>query len=384
MSNRFFEFGHGFLNKAGEELCGDSVVFIRNPDQITIVLSDGLGSGVKANILSTLTTKIISVMLKRGVSIQEVTKTLTATLPECKVRKIAYSTFSIAQSFFSGDTYVTEYDNPPAFFICKGKVHHLDYELRKFNDRTIKESHLMLNPGDYLVFVSDGEVHAGIGGVWNLGWDWEHIASYLEERSSLDLTAQQLANNLVDTANKLYEKKPGDDTTVGVLKVREKRFATLLIGAPLKKEDDPRVVNILMQSQGKKIVCGGTTGNIVARALHQEIEVDMKTASNNIPPVGVIRGVDLVTEGTITIMSALELLKDSSKVDILRYKKDGASRLAYELSDADTIQIVLGRAINPAHQNPDLPINLGLKSKFVEEITQLLEGQDKEVNITYH
>jgi hypothetical protein len=384
VSNRFIEGGYSFLNKAGEELCGDSVVFMRNPDQVTMVLSDGLGSGVKANILSTLTTRIISVMLRRGASMQEVTNTLRATLPQCKVRKIAYSTFSIAQSFLSGETYVTEYDNPPAFFICGGKVQHLDCQLRTFNDRTIKESHFVLNVGDYLVLVSDGEVHAGIVGVWNLGWDWEHIARYLEERSALDLTAQQLAQNLVDTANKLYEKKPGDDTTVGVLKVREKRFATLLIGAPLKKEDDPKLVTMLMNAPGKKIVCGGTTGNIVARELHQEIDVDMKTASSTIPPVGVIKGVDLVTEGTITILRAIELLKDSSKAGILRYEKDGANRLAYELCDADSIQVILGRAINPAHQNPDLPIDLGLKSRFVEELTHLLESRDKEVSITYH
>jgi hypothetical protein len=383
VSSLFYEFGHSSVNKAGEELCGDSVVFTRNPDQVTTVLSDGLGSGVKANILSTLTTKIISVMLEKGASIGEVTETLSATLPQCKVRKIAYSTFSIAQSFPNGDTFVTEYDNPPTFYINDGKVHPLDYQERKIGERTIKESHFSLKAGDWLVFVSDGEVHAGIGGVWNLGWDWEHIARYLEEQSVLDLPAQKLAENLVNAANKLYEKTPGDDTTAGVIKVRDRRFATLLIGAPLNKEDDGSVVKNLMTSNGKKIVCGGTTGNIVARELQQELDVDLSTLSDDVPPVGIIKGVDLVTEGTITLLRTLELLKDSSKRDTLRYKKDGASRLAYELTETDSITIHLGRAMNAAHQNPDLPIDLGLKSQFVEEIARLLESRDKEVDISY-
>jgi hypothetical protein len=383
VSSLFYEFGHSSVNKAGEELCGDSVVFTRNSDQVTVVLSDGLGSGVKANILSTLTTKIISVMLEKGATIGEVTETLSATLPQCKVRKIAYSTFSIAQSFSNGDTFVTEYDNPSTFFINGGRIHPLDYQERKIGDRTIKESHLTLKVGDWLIFVSDGEVHAGIGGVWNLGWDWENIASYLEEQSTLGLSAQQLADNLVNEANKLYDRKPGDDTTAGVIKIRDKRFATLLIGAPLNKEDDVMVVKKLMNATGKKIVCGGTTGNIVARELHQELDVDMGTLSGEVPPVGIIKGIDLVTEGTITLLRTLELLKDASKRDTLRYKKDGASRLACELTEADSIKIVLGRAINSAHQNPDLPIDLGLKSQFVEEIAQLLESRDKEVAISH-
>ncbi|KPJ61991.1 MAG: hypothetical protein AMJ42_00445 [Deltaproteobacteria bacterium DG_8] len=384
MSDLYFDFGHSSLNKVGEELSGDSLVFNRNPQQVVIVLSDGLGSGVKANILSTLTTKIISVMLEKGAGINEVTETLSETLPFCKVRKLAYSTFSIAQCFFNGDTYLAECDNPPTFFINEGKVQHLNYQIREIGEKRIKEIHLKIKEGDWLVFVSDGEVHAGIGGLWNLGWNWDRIATYLEMRSSLKLSAQQLADDLINVAYKLYQKKPGDDATVGVLKIRERRLATLLIGVPLNKEDDPKVVHNLMNSQGKKIVCGGTTGSIVARELNREIDVDMKTATVDIPPIGIIKGLDLVTEGTITLMKALKLLKDQLRLSDLKYKNDGASRLAFELSTADSIRVILGRSINPAHQNPDLPVNLGLKAKFVEEIAELLKSRDKEVVISYY
>jgi len=384
VSDLYFDFGYSSINKIGEELCGDSLVFNRNPNHVIMVLSDGLGSGVKANILSTLTTKIIYVMLENGANINDVTDTLSETLPYCKVRNLAYSTFSIAQCFLNGDAYITEYDNPPAFFISDGKLQHLNYQIREIGKRKINESHLKLKNGDLLVFVSDGEVHAGIGGVWNLGWSWERIAAYSEMRSTLKLSAQQLADDLVNTADKLYEKRPGDDATVGVLNIREKRLATLLIGAPLNKEDDSNVVKILTKSKGKKIVCGGTTGNIVARALNQEIDVDMKTATVDIPPVGIIKGIDLLTEGTVTIMKVLKLLKDPSRHRDLKYKKDGASQLSYELSYADSIEIILGQAINPAHQNPDLPVELGLKTKFVEEIAELLKSRNKEVIINYY
>ena len=383
MSDLCVDFGHSSINKVGEELCGDSLVLNRNPNHVTMILSDGLGSGVKANILSTLTTRIIYVMLEKGANMHDVTDTLSETLPYCKVRKLAYSTFSIAQCFLNGDAYITEYDNPPTFFIRDGKLQHVNYRMREIGKRTIKESQLKLENGDWIVFVSDGEVHAGIGGVWNLGWSWERIASYLEMRSALKLTAQQMADDLVRTADKLYEKKPGDDATVGVLNIREKRLATLMIGAPINKEDDSKVVRILNESKGRKIVCGGTTGNIVARELSQEIDVDMKTATVELPPTGIIKGMDLVTEGTVTIMKTLQLLKNPSGDRNLKYKKDGASQLAHQLSDADAIKIILGRAINPAHQNPDLPVELGLKTKFVEEIVDLLKSRDKEVVIHY-
>ena len=215
MSDLYFDFGYSSINKVGEELCGDSLVFNLNPSHAIMVLSDGLGSGVKANILSTLTTKIIYVMLENGANINDVTDTLSETLPLCKVRKLAYSTFSIAQCFLNGDTHITEFDNPPTFFISDGKLQHLNYQTREIGERKIQETHLKLKKGDWLVFVSDGEVHAGIGGVWNLGWSWERIAAYIEMRAALKLSAQQLADDLVNTANKLYEKRPGDDATVG-------------------------------------------------------------------------------------------------------------------------------------------------------------------------
>lgn len=382
MSELYFDIGYSFLKKAGEELCGDSFVFTRHPHQVILVLSDGLGSGVKANILSTLTTTIIAVMLEKGASVQEVTETLADTLPFCKIRKLAYSTFSIAQCLPTGATYLTECDNPPSIFISEGKVQPIEYHTQEMGGKMVKQSSLHLTQGDMLVLMSDGEVHAGIGGVWNLGWSWERIAAYLELRSALPFSAQQLADDLITVAYKLYQKHPGDDATVGVLKVREKRVVTLLIGAPLEREDDAKVVNTLIHSRGKKIVCGGTTGNIVARELHQEIEVDMKTATADIPPLGTIEGVDLVTEGTLTLMKTWELLKDPSCINELNYRRDGASRLALELSSADVIEVMLGRTINPAHQNPNLPVNLGLKSKFVEDITALLKGRGKEVAIT--
>ena len=223
MSDLCVDFGHSSINKVGEELCGDSLVLNRNPNHVTMILSDGLGSGVKANILSTLTTRIIYVMLEKGANMHDVTDTLSETLPYCKVRKLAYSTFSIAQCFLNGDAYITEYDNPPTFFLREGKLQHVNYRIREIGKRTIKESELKLESGDWIVFVSDGEVHAGIGGVWNLGWSWERIASYLEMRSALKLTAQQMADDLVRTADKLYQRKPGDDATVGVINIREKR-----------------------------------------------------------------------------------------------------------------------------------------------------------------
>jgi hypothetical protein len=380
----FIESGGAHICKHGEILCGDSLGVAPIEGGKLMVLSDGLGSGVKANILATLTTKIAMRLMERGLPLEDVVETLTDTLPECKVRKIAYSTFTLLKVLDDGSVYLAEFDNPPTFFLKRGYVSQLKYRDRVIGTRKIREARVRVEAGDWLVTVSDGEIHAGIGGLLNLGWDWEKIAKFIETQVYDEVSAQKVAQILVDQAKQLYEGRPGDDTTVGVLKIRPKRFASFMIGPPVKRDDDGPVVERFLSLPGRKIVSGGTTAGILAKTLGKDVVVDLSTMTNKIPPTGKLEGIELVTEGVHTVNHALEILENMKDVEELVGKRDGASKLAWEFLYADYINIFLGQAINPAHLNPNLPQEMGFKSRSVQAIANILKEKGKEVILEIH
>ena len=379
----FYEFGLKQMNKKREELCGDSVVFSAMPDWATLVLSDGLGSGVKANILSTLTTRIATRMLAGGLPLGEVVQTLSETLPICRVRKIAYSTFTMAQLFTEGYAKLVVFDNPPPVLVRRGRVEQLPYEERDVGGKRIYDYSCPLRPGDWLVLVSDGVLNAGIGGAYPLGWGWEEVAKYVQGHVHESLSAEDLAEKLARVVEELYEGPPGDDVSIAVVKARWRRVVVVFTGPPVSREDDERVVGALTSSQGKRAVCGGTTANIVSRQLGRQIDVDLETGTDTVPAMGRIDGIDLVTEGTLTITKALEIIRVDEPNEQLKLKVDGASRLVVLLRDADEVRILLGRTMNPAHQNPNLPRTLGLKTQVVQTLVQELERRGKQVQIEY-
>ncbi len=380
----FIESGGAHICKHGEILCGDSLGVVPIEGGKLMVLSDGLGSGVKANILATLTTKIAMRLMERGLPLEDVVETLTDTLPECKVRKIAYSTFTLLKVLDDGSVYLAEFDNPPTFFLKRGYVSQLKYRDRVIGTRKIREARVHVEPGDWLVMVSDGEIHAGIGGLLNLGWDWDKIAKFLETQVYDEVSAQKVAQILVDQAKQLYEGRPGDDTTVGVLKIRPKRFASFMIGPPVKREDDGPVVEHFLAIPGRKIVSGGTTAGILAKTIGKDVVVDLSTMTNKIPPTGKLEGIDLVSEGVHTVNHALEILENIKDIEELVGKRDGASKLAWEFLYADSVSIFLGQAINPAHLNPNLPQEMGFKSRSVQAIANILREKGKEVILEIH
>jgi hypothetical protein len=379
----FYEFGLSQINKTREELCGDSVEYSPGPDVATLVFSDGLGSGVKASILSTLTTRIATRMLDEGLPLAEVVQTVSETLPICRVRKIAYSTFCMAQFFSEGRARLAAYDSPPPFLVRRSKLQTLPYEECRMADKQIHDYTFAMRPGDWLVLVSDGVINAGIGGAYPLGWGWEEVGKYLEGHVHESLSAEELAAKLARVVDELYEGAAGDDVSIVVLKSRWKRVTVVFTGPPVQREDDEQVVQILMSLPGKRVVCGGTTANIVARQLGRPIDVDLETGTDAVPATGRIEGIDLVTEGTLTVTRALEIIRSDVPDEELKLKVDGASRLVRNLREADEVQMLVGRAMNPAHQNPNLPIDLGIKAQVVAALAEALRHRGKEVRIKY-
>jgi len=372
------------LNKYGEELCGDRVEIRKSALQDVVVMSDGLGSGVKANILSSLTTSIIATMLREGCSLHETADTLNRTLPVCKVRNIAYSTFTALKVDHTGNVEAAEYDNPDLMWFSGSKLKFIPRQEIVFSDRMkIKKSNFAMKENDFIVVVSDGVIHAGIGKTWNLGWSWERVSRYLKSGITPQTTAVELCDYLVEVVDKLYVQQPGDDATVVVLHYRKNREATLMIGPPADPSLDGAVVEKMLASNGTKIVCGGTTGNIVAKHMGKDIDVLLETSTKKVPAIGKLDGIDLLTEGVLTLAEVVEMLrkKVNTKDQDIKYRTDGAALMYKELVRADIITILLGRAINPAHQNPETPTHLGLKFHLIKELEYLLTEMGKQVTL---
>ena len=378
----FYEWGTKLLQKHGEELCGDNVDIARHADYVTLALSDGLGSGVKANILSILTTRIVMHLMENELSLGEVVETLGKTLPVCDIRKLAYSTFAIGQFFRDGHARVVEFDTPSLILLRERKSQPVVFEERQIEGKSIRESELQLKIGDWIVFVSDGVVNAGIGGLYPLGWGLNQVVRFLEEHSHPDLSAQDLADKLGQAVWDLYSNKPGDDVSVAVIKARHKLIATVLTGPPADKSADKAVVNKFVQRVGFLAVCGGTTAKIVAHHLGgKPLEVDLATMKPDVPPSARIEGLDLTTEGILTLTQANNLLQSGADKNTVKFQTDGASALVRLCLDVDHIHFIVGMSVNPAHQNPDLPGQLGIKLAVVREIAEQLRENGKEVTI---
>ncbi len=389
MNDLCVDVGYKSINHVGEQLCGDHVDLVEQGENSSvIVLADGLGSGVKASILSTLTSKIISTMMAEGLSLEDCVSTIAATLPICSVRGVAYSTFTIIHIRNNEEAELIQYDNPLVIVLRNGK--NYDYPKTEMNigGKKIFKSLIKLMEDDIFIAMSDGCPHAGIGLSYNFGWKRDDIIDFMETVAVNGYTAKTLSTILVDQVNKLYEEKPGDDATACVIKIRKRVPMNILFGPPSNRDDANRMMSLFFSKEGKHIVCGGTTSSIVSKYLGKPIKASLVFDKNGVPPIAEIEGVDLVTEGVITINKVLEYAKDALKDNALYeewgYGRDGASlicRLLFE--EATDINFYVGRAINPAHQNPDLPINFNIKMNLVEELSKCLKLMGKRIKVSY-
>ncbi len=389
MNDLCADIGFKSINHVGEQLCGDHVDVVEQGDNSTvIVLADGLGSGVKASILSTLTAKIISTMMAENLPIEECVATIAATLPICSQRGVAYSTFTIMNIIENREMELIQYDNPLVIFIRDGVTTDYDRTEMNIGGKRIYRSRIKLQEDDLFVAMSDGCPHAGIGRTMNFGWKREEIASFMEAVSCAGYTAKTLSTILVDECNKLYGGKPGDDTTSCVVRIRKREPMNILFGPPSNKDDNDRMMSLFFSKEGKHIVCGGTTSSIASRYLGKPLRATLSFEKSDVPPIAELEGVDLVTEGVITINKVNEYAKDHLGSNLLyeqwSRQRDGASLICRMLfEDATDINFYVGRAINPAHQNPDLPINFSIKMNLVEELSSYLKRMGKRIKVSY-
>lgn len=389
MNDLCADIGYKSVNHYGEQLCGDHVDIVEQGDNSTvIVLADGLGSGVKASILSTLTSKIISTMMAQGLSLEECVSTIAATLPICSVRGVAYSTFTIIHIIDNSTVELIQYDNPQIIMLRDCEIY--DYPVSEviIGGKKILKSNIKLRENDLFIAMSDGCPHAGIGTAFNFGWKRDDIAEFIRSVAHVGFTAKTLSTMLIDECNKLYGGKPGDDATACVIRIRKREPMNILFGPPSHRDDCDRMMSLFFSKEGKHIICGGTTSSIAAKYLGKEVKTTLKFERSDVPPIAYIDGVDLVTEGVITINKVLEYAKDAlgdnEEYAHWSVSQDGASLICRMLfEEATDINFYVGRAINPAHQNPDLPINFNIKMNLVQELSECLRKMGKRIKVSY-
>lgn len=386
MNELRLESGYTSLNKKNEELCGDKVEVRKNGKRTTLVLADGLGSGVKANILATLTSKILCTMVSEDIDINDCVETILQSLPVCKVRGVAYSTFTVIHMTEEGKGWLFEFDNPAAILIRDCKCRDFERETLSVCGKTVYKSDLALREGDVVVTMSDGVIHAGIGMTMNFGWQRADVMAYLDRTVKPSMSARCVAWLLAAACNDLYLDKPGDDTTVLAVRVRKALPVSIMVGPPVDKNKDDFYIERFLGGEGKKVVCGGTSSQIVARYLGKKVEARFDFPDKDVPPIGYIEGIDLTTEGVLTLRRLLELSeKYLSPCDLApKYftKKDGASLLANVLfEEASDITFYVGQSINKAHQG--LPIDTTMKLKLVESLSKNLAAMGKNVEVYY-
>ena len=238
------------------------------------------------------------------------------------------------------------------------------------------------------IAMSDGCPHAGLGGKYNFGWRSEEIATFMQALVAGGYTAKNLSTMLVDECDKLYGHKPGDDTTACVVKIRRREPMTILFGPPASRDDNDRMMSLFFSKEGKHIVCGGTTSSLAARYLGKTVQTTLNFERSDVPPISTIEGVDLVTEGVITMNKVIQYAKDylgeNQFYEQWNFQKDGASQISRLLfEEATDINFYVGRAVNPAHQNPDLPINFNIKMNLVDELSAALKQMGKRIKVSY-
>lgn len=374
------------IKKDKEELCGDRVEIARRGGTVTTVLADGLGSGVKANILATLTSKILGTMMADGLDIGDAVRTVAHTLPVCSVRKIAYSTFSVLQVEESGAAYLAQFDNPDAILLRGGRGAEFPHIRTEISGKTVYQSRFTLHRDDMLLLLSDGVVHAGAGGVYNFGWQREQVGRYAEEHFAPALTPKALAALIAGACRQLYVDRPGDDATVAALRLRAPSAFDVLVGPPADPADTPEAVRRFLESDGRKVVCGGTTSQLVAQALGRAVKTNPPGEASALPPTASIEGVELVTEGMLTLRRTLTLARGypAADFDLAQLAGDGAAAQLARLllEEATDIRFFAGGAENPAYRQPGFPEELCFKPRLVEALAQALRGAGKEVSVT--
>ena len=384
----FIEVDYHQIQKSGQNIAGDVFLSrkIDGGNHVVSVLADGLGSGVEACVLASLTAQMAIEYVIGNIATEKAARIVMDALPICKDRKISYSTFTIVDTDVRGATRIIEHGNPRFILLRNGESVPIERSVvsePRWNGRSLAYSEFDVTFGDRIVLFSDGVSQSGIGTKeYPLGWGMDMTTRAVLEytRRREDISARNLSRNITNRALRNDGGRAGDDITCGVIYFRRPRRMLVLTGPPYDGEKDRECALLLDGYDGHRVICGGTTANIVARELDRSVSMDLGTIDPEIPTTSRMEGVDLVTEGCLTLGKCAEILESG----IVPQGDNGAIQLVNMLLQSDIIQFVVGTRVNEAHQNPNLPVELDIRRNVVKKIVGLLEEKYlKECHIEY-
>jgi hypothetical protein len=377
----FIELNSQQKNYDGERICGDVFLYryIKEEDRVIAVLSDGMGHGVKANMLATLTSTMAINFTREHKQVERIAEIIMNTLPVCSERKISYSTFTIIDIESSGRTTILEYDNPSTVVLRGNRIFEPKWEKvilekGKHSGKILKSCTLTPEKEDRIIICSDGVSQSGMGGEdFPFGWERDNIAAYAAKlvSSEASISASMLAGKIVTMAHKNDNYKARDDISCATIYFREPRKLLLCTGPPFEKDKDRELAAKVTGFSGNVILSGGTTADIVARELNKKIVDELIFEDPELPPESFMEGIDLVTEGILTLQKVNELLKTFN--NSVKLGKGPADKIVKMLMESDEIHFIIGTRINIAHQDPNLPVELEIRRTVVKRIARLLE-----------
>lgn len=385
----FIEIECAQIYKQGEDIGGDHFCSKKFNDgqRIVSVLSDGLGSGVKANILSTMTAEMGIRFIGSDSEILHSAEMMMDALPICQVRKISYATFTIIDNISNSSLRIIEMDNPHCIYVRNARELELESEVvfsPRHEKRKIKIMNVAPKPEDRLIIFSDGVTQAGHGTPqYKLGWRRSGCLQYILEQIEQNptISSQQLARLIVEEARrKSPNHEAHDDMTASVIYYRRPRKLLISSGPPFSSSNDTAFAHNFRNFKGTKVICGGTTSKIITRELQCKMEYDISTRDKETPPISKAECADLITEGILTLTKCAQFLEEE-KIPLVR---TGATMLAKYLRESDDITFLVGTKINEAHQDPTLPVDLEIRRNIIKRLGSVLkEKYLKKVTIQY-
>lgn len=393
MSREFYiEINCQQRNYDGERICGDVFVQrrIREENRVIAVLSDGMGHGVKANVLATLTATMALNFTAEHKDFEKIAEIIMKTLPVCSVRKMSYATFTIVDVELGHAVNILEYDNPQAVIIRNGMVYEPAWQCLLLNSekgrgKELRSCSFIPEKGDRLIVCSDGIVQSGLGtDALPFGWGREQLTEFVLKELKLhpQQSAQDLSRLITKKAYTNDQYKMKDDASCAVFYFRDPRKLLICTGPPYDEANDPLYARKVAEFEGKKILCGATTADIIAREWNKTIQDTFDFTDPDLPPVSYMEGVDLITEGILTLTKVSNLLRDYNQNTLL--DKGPAGLITSMILESDEIHFIVGTRINVAHQDPSLPVELEIRRTVVKRIASLLEEKFlKEVHIEF-